>query len=293
MDEPCQNHLMWSATSTPSGDGELIWSKFASFLSHVVNKHANLPDPRFNKCLHDADIPATRWLEEGEIYLFKMTSTKEKEVTSCEKRNNIKARWKLQDRAFDNAKQRLVSKKKTLLILKMHRLAAERVFLIEMKKKYVDGQGIAIKLSNQITKASNTLQKFLTSLNALRDDVFTFDEVKRPESVIYNNQGITTNDDQIPDSNKKVLINLTSLKDSEMRVYRESIVKLCDILNCRYLKSNIVFTHEAALLKAYKDYAMELLESNIKASLNTMKDQGLDVDDETLDIDIPVIFDRT
>ncbi len=31
--KPCGNLLMWSATSTPSGDGELIWARFESFLS--------------------------------------------------------------------------------------------------------------------------------------------------------------------------------------------------------------------------------------------------------------------
>ena len=50
--KPCGNHLMWSATPTPSGDGELIWAKFESFLSHVVNKHEDLPNGNFNKCAH-------------------------------------------------------------------------------------------------------------------------------------------------------------------------------------------------------------------------------------------------
>ena len=64
---PCENHLMWSATSTPSGDGELIWAKFESFLSHIVNKHSNLPNGIFNKCAH-ADVISDRpWLDEGII----------------------------------------------------------------------------------------------------------------------------------------------------------------------------------------------------------------------------------
>ena len=28
--KPCENHLYWSATSTFSGNGEVIWSKFKS-----------------------------------------------------------------------------------------------------------------------------------------------------------------------------------------------------------------------------------------------------------------------
>ena len=60
--KPCENHLMWSATSTPSGDGELIWAKFESFLSHLVNKHSNLPNGIFNKCAHGEEISDRQWL---------------------------------------------------------------------------------------------------------------------------------------------------------------------------------------------------------------------------------------
>ena len=63
--KPCERHLMWSATSTPSGDGELIWAKFESFLSHIINKHTDIPNSNFNKCAHGEDISDRRWLEEG------------------------------------------------------------------------------------------------------------------------------------------------------------------------------------------------------------------------------------
>ena len=52
----CITHLHWSATTTPTGDGNTILAKFKSFLGHIVNKHENLPDPLFNKCAHDDDI---------------------------------------------------------------------------------------------------------------------------------------------------------------------------------------------------------------------------------------------
>lgn len=61
---PCQNHFLWSATSTSSGDGNLILAKFKSFLYHIVNKHKDLPIPLFNKCAH-GDIAHRRWLDEG------------------------------------------------------------------------------------------------------------------------------------------------------------------------------------------------------------------------------------
>eukprot|EP00795_Rhopilema_esculentum_P004196 gene4196-20383_t len=37
--QPCVNHLFWSATSTFDGNGNVIWAKFKSFLSHVIDKH--------------------------------------------------------------------------------------------------------------------------------------------------------------------------------------------------------------------------------------------------------------
>ncbi|XP_031551765.1 uncharacterized protein LOC116289030 [Actinia tenebrosa] len=61
--KPCQNHLVWSATSTPSGNGQLIWAKFKSYLSHIVNKHKDLDETIFNRCSH-GDIPQRQWLEE-------------------------------------------------------------------------------------------------------------------------------------------------------------------------------------------------------------------------------------
>lgn len=67
--KPCESHLMWSAMSTPSGDGDLIWAKFKSYLSHVVNRHSNLEDPIFNKCAHPEIISYRQWLQERYIFL--------------------------------------------------------------------------------------------------------------------------------------------------------------------------------------------------------------------------------
>ena len=67
--KPCENHLMWSATSTQSGDGELIWAKFESFLFHIVNKHSDFPNNTFDKCAHKEAISDRRWLEEGRLLI--------------------------------------------------------------------------------------------------------------------------------------------------------------------------------------------------------------------------------
>ena len=63
--QPCANHLHWSAVTTSSGDGDLIWAKFQSFLSHITDKHTGLNDPFFNKCAHSEDIEDRNWLAKG------------------------------------------------------------------------------------------------------------------------------------------------------------------------------------------------------------------------------------
>ena len=63
----CENHLSWSATSTSSGDGNVILAKFLSFLGHVLDKHENLSNPLFNKCAHDEEIETRQWLDESKL----------------------------------------------------------------------------------------------------------------------------------------------------------------------------------------------------------------------------------
>lgn len=63
--QPCLNHLHWSAISTTCGTGRIIWSKFNSFKSHIVNKHENLDDPLFDKCAHNPNIQPRKWLLPG------------------------------------------------------------------------------------------------------------------------------------------------------------------------------------------------------------------------------------
>ena len=47
------------------GTGRIIWAKFKSFLSHIVNKHENLDDPLFNKCGHGNNISHRKWFLPG------------------------------------------------------------------------------------------------------------------------------------------------------------------------------------------------------------------------------------
>ncbi|XP_073236454.1 uncharacterized protein [Porites lutea] len=64
--KPCERHLYWSATTTSDGNGKIIWAKFKSFLSHIVNRHTDLDEPLFNKCAR-GDIPDRTWINPEDI----------------------------------------------------------------------------------------------------------------------------------------------------------------------------------------------------------------------------------
>ncbi|KAK3725723.1 hypothetical protein QZH41_018911 [Actinostola sp. cb2023] len=82
---PAENHFYWSATSTFSGNGLIIWAKFHSFLDHIINKHKELGDPLFNKC-HHGDIPDRKWLTKDSILYEKVV----KALTNYSLINGIK-----------------------------------------------------------------------------------------------------------------------------------------------------------------------------------------------------------
>ena len=68
--KPCEKHFYWSATSTTNDDGNVIWAKFKSFLSHIHHKHSDLDEPLFNKCAHETTIPQWKWLLKGILILY-------------------------------------------------------------------------------------------------------------------------------------------------------------------------------------------------------------------------------
>lgn len=70
--KPCANHLYWSATTTLNGDGQVIWAKFESFFSHIIDKHEDLTNQRFNRCAHKENITDRKWLLEGIYVMYRI-----------------------------------------------------------------------------------------------------------------------------------------------------------------------------------------------------------------------------
>lgn len=61
----CVRHLYWSVTSTMPNQGEVILAKFQCLLSHIINKHKELPNRLFNKCAHGPITSPRVWLTKG------------------------------------------------------------------------------------------------------------------------------------------------------------------------------------------------------------------------------------
>lgn len=65
------NHLYWCASSTPTGDPQMMLEKFLSIENHVQNKHSGHAGELFVECAHEpisAEAERTKaWLEPGEF----------------------------------------------------------------------------------------------------------------------------------------------------------------------------------------------------------------------------------
>lgn len=58
-------HFYWSVTSTKEKLGELKLAKFQSFLSHVTNKHTEVPHKLYNACKHGVITKPKVWMTQG------------------------------------------------------------------------------------------------------------------------------------------------------------------------------------------------------------------------------------
>ena len=65
--KPGSNHLYWSATTTLTGNGNVIVAKFKSFFGHVKNQHSGFSDPLFDK-----------WLNEGKKFFSRKSGTEKR-----------------------------------------------------------------------------------------------------------------------------------------------------------------------------------------------------------------------
>ena len=60
-------HFHWAVMLTEESlhSGKLKLAKLQSFLSHVINKHKNLPSTMFKACAHGNIMKPTVWMSKG------------------------------------------------------------------------------------------------------------------------------------------------------------------------------------------------------------------------------------
>ena len=72
----CVRHFYWAVTSTQEHVEEVKLAKFHAFLSHVINKHSNLPNRLFNACAHGEIVTPRVWMTKGTKTVLRCTFIK-------------------------------------------------------------------------------------------------------------------------------------------------------------------------------------------------------------------------
>ena len=70
------------------------------------------------------------------IIHFYVAYSNEKAMKAMERKNHVKQRWSYESNVFISAKIRLIEKQKSDVVMKLHCMASERCFLLELKRKY-------------------------------------------------------------------------------------------------------------------------------------------------------------
>ncbi|KAK3731623.1 hypothetical protein QZH41_015887, partial [Actinostola sp. cb2023] len=189
----------------------------------------------------------------------------ERALAAIEKKQRLTTRWEDGDALFQATKKRLVHKKKENFLLKMQRMASERLFLPEMKKKYADGQSIAIKLSKQISRVTDHIRRNMMTCNGLGTNVLHFEDVKDPCSSVYSYS--VNSSMQVPNSIKTQLVDLLCLKkrcEEEIALVKKEMIQL---LSFHLSQINFIDECTQSLTDTVLDKGVKALLSAKKLSL--------------------------
>ncbi|XP_078681339.1 uncharacterized protein LOC144916179 [Branchiostoma floridae x Branchiostoma belcheri] len=94
----------------------------------------------------------------------------------CTERKHKVHRWEEHHDEYKSTLRLIDQEERKSLVDKLWREAAERTFLLSLKKKYPDGQAIATKLGRQLKTVNNKLKKTISKYNSIgrspQDSVF-------------------------------------------------------------------------------------------------------------------------
>ncbi|XP_065683313.1 uncharacterized protein LOC105848958, partial [Hydra vulgaris] len=119
----------------------------------------------------------------------------ERELSIKEKKLKINTRWDPINAFFKDTLATVFERKMNNIMLKMQSFAFQKLFLGNFKKKYADGQKIAIKLTKQLNKNNKSLQDLINEYNSIvliyprkfLQNVVVWDKVGDLESVFWKN----------------------------------------------------------------------------------------------------------
>ncbi|XP_031574572.1 uncharacterized protein LOC116308321 [Actinia tenebrosa] len=178
-------------------------------------------------CVQEEDQEKVRDVE-------KKIKRNEKAIKATEKKHNVRERWSDVSHVFITVKSRLNEKRKSELLLKLHCMASERCFLVELKLKYADGQAIATKLSKQIDKVVKSINKTLSEVNGLLpvDKQILYVEAKDPKSSLYST--MTDGGTTVPATLRRQIIDLSCLSkrcEEETNMLKEEMRRLVSFIH--------------------------------------------------------------
>ncbi|XP_033113744.1 uncharacterized protein LOC117114248, partial [Anneissia japonica] len=124
--------------------------------------------------------------EDKDPDLIEQYTRLQKSVACLEKAKGISKRWHKNELKYISANDVLQRRCQKNILDKMREGAQERMFLLDLKKKYYDGQAVAKRLCGQVNRSSNNLKKLLAKYKAFGgNDNTTFADVSNPDGNIY------------------------------------------------------------------------------------------------------------
>ncbi|KAI8515552.1 hypothetical protein Bbelb_063650, partial [Branchiostoma belcheri] len=118
----------------------------------------------------------TPWKKTYTLELSAFYSVRLEQKLECTERKHKVHRWEEHHDEYKSTLRLIDQEERKSLVDKLWREAAERTFLLSLKKKYPDGQAIATKLGRQLKTVNNKLKKTISKYNSIgrspQDSVF-------------------------------------------------------------------------------------------------------------------------
>ncbi|CAM4721750.1 unnamed protein product [Leuciscus chuanchicus] len=215
-----------------------------------------------------------------EAYMGDETET-ENSLLNMKKKHRIETRWKESDLNFQCTLKDVDQELRSQLICRAGTESRERAVLLQLKRKYPDGQGIAIRLSKQVANSNRRLKQEIKEYNSIQcppqRSIFPatmhFEEACDPSWPVYFCLDEAIEEDEVPRSLKRRGIDALHMKtraaEEKLLVYQE-MRNVTDHLHQQhaFLCSAIDDTEQpgakAALIQRLRELERKLHETTVK-----------------------------